>query len=86
MSVLLVGTLIMEWLGDGEVGRGGAKGSMQVPGCQADNPEHDPEDGEFERGMVASRLRREDQASYQGHRKRDPPVKAARLGRICRRP
>src|SRR5215203_4063595 len=52
-----------------EVGRGGAEGCVQMPGCQPDDCEHHPEDGELERGVIAER-----------HGHRDSPVEAARLG------
>src|SRR5215203_6862497 len=62
-----------------EVGRGGAEGCVQMPGCQPDDREHHPQDGELERGVVADRLSREDQAGYERHRERDAPVEAPRL-------
>src|SRR5215212_6269788 len=63
-----------------EVGRGGSEGSVQVPRCQSDYEEYGSEDGELERGVVAGSLDREDQAGYERHRERDPPVEAARFG------
>jgi hypothetical protein len=64
-------------LGAWEVGRGGAEGGVQVPGCQRNDREHGPEDGELERGVVADRLDREDEAGYEGNGERDSPVEAA---------
>src|SRR5215208_4153339 len=62
-----------------EVGRGSAESCVQVPGHKHDDREHHPQDGELERGVVADRLSREDQAGYDGHRERDAPVEAACL-------
>src|SRR5215217_3146375 len=63
-----------------DIGRGRGSRSREVGRGGPEDCVHHPEDGELERGVIADRLGREDQAGYERHGERDSPVEAARLG------